>query len=854
MLTPAEQRELEELMVIAEERVGYLAAGKSLSEFVRQAWKIIEPDTDLLWNWHLDLMCEYLEEVTEGREHRLVFNEPPRYMKLCADSTPVLTPRGWTTHGELRVGDEVFTPSGATTAIVAVHPTDVADFEVAFTNGERVKCNGEHLWTVYDRTRKKWVTERTEDLMACRFVARTQWSTAGLWNGRARFQLPEVSALEYPESEQALPPYFVGAWLGDGSSSKPAITRDPKEHEVVDRIESVGIMATTEHVHPTGTSVCTYFSRQGVVERLREIGVYRNKHIPAAYKYASLEQRLELMAGLIDTDGSCDENGRITFANSNRGLVDDVIEVATGLGWKPYVIEVETTPFNGYGGGRPHFHVGFNPTHDIPVALERKRPKRRALVRRIGIRSIERCEPEPGNCITVAAEDGLYLVGHQLIPTHNSILVSVMWPCWEWTRTPALRYIFASYSASLSTDHSLLRRRIIESDWYMAGMAVWGHPGFSLSGDQNLKMAYENTYRGAMVATSVGGTVTGKGGDRIVIDDPLNPDEALSDSSRMTCNQFFDWTLSTRLNDKKNGAFVIVMQRLHTDDLTGHVLAGKGWTHVRIPCIAEEQSDLVVNFPSGRVVCRELDSLLWPEREDWPQIEPLREQLNSYGFAGQYQQRPVPLGGGIIKREYLRLWTHHRLPEDGEDVMELPSDLANWIQSWDTTYWDSAANDFCVGQVWATRGAWRFLIDQDRARRQLPSTKAAIRSFTLKWPRALVKLVERTANGAEVLRSMQGEIEGLVGVKVEGSKMARLMSVLGIFEAKQVVIPHPREASWVPDYIAELTSFPSVPHDDQVDCSTQALERLRFAVGADTPYIDSVDIAGPYAALMGERP
>ena len=433
----------------------------------------------------------------------------------------------------------------------------------------------------------------------------------------------------------------------------------------------------------------------------------------------------------------------------------------------------------------------------------------------------------------------------------KSLLVSVLWPCWEWARRPQLRYIFASYSSSLSIDHSLSRRRIIESEWYRAGMVRWGHPGFALSDDQNLKMAYENTYRGAMIATSVGGTVTGKGGDRIIIDDPLNPNEALSDAARLTCNLFFDQTLSTRLNDKKTGAFVLVMQRLHTDDLTGHLLTMKGWEHVRIPGIAEEDEDCTVRFPSGRVVQREMGSLLWPEREDWEQIEPLKEQLNSYGFAGQYQQRPVPLGGGIIKRSFLRFWTRKRQAGDGEDVMELPETLSNHLQSWDTTYWASKGSDYCVGQVWATSGSYRFLLDQDRARRDLPATKAAIRNLSIKWPQTIVKLIERTANGAEVLRSMQGEIPGLVGIRVEGKKEARLMAVLGFLEAGNVVIPHPREAPWVGEFIAELTAFPSVPHDDQVDAMSQALERLRYGVGAPAPFSDSVDFVGPYSRERG---
>ena len=839
---------------------GYAQAKTSLSAFVREAWRVLEPGTTLLWNWHLDLICEHLEAVTRGECHALVVNIPPRYMKLCADSTPVLTPKGWTTHGELRVGDEVFTPSGEPTRVIAVHPKDVADFEVTLTNGERIKCNGEHLWTVFDRTRHKWVTERTEDLLRCRFDARAQWSKAGVWDGRARYQLPEVGAVKFPESDQPLPAYFVGAWLGDGTKTKPVITHDPSEHEVVNRIEALGIHASRLDVHPTGTSVCTSFTHQGIIQRLRDLGLYGNKHIPDAYKFASLEQRLELMAGLIDTDGSCDVNGRITFANSNRRLIDDVVEVTTGLGWKPYVVEQETNPINGYAGGRAHWHVCFNPTHDVPVALDRKRPKRKAVSRRVGIRSIAKTTPERGNCITVEAPDGLYLVGRKCVPTHNSILVSVMWPCWEWIAAPSERYLFASYSQDLSTMHSLARRRIIESAWYKEGMVNhWGHPEFALAGDQNLKTQYENSSRGHMIATSVGGTATGQGGDRVVIDDPVNPKQALSDVERKRANRFFDETLSTRLNDKHEGAFVIIMQRLHMDDLTGHVMEEGGWTHVSVP--AEAETDETVTFPSGRIVVRHAGDLLWPEREGSVEIQRVRSRLGAYGWAGQYQQRPAPLEGGAIKLTYLRFWVRRMQVGDEAgvyqpgDIMELPEDLFDYIQSWDTTYWEASTSDYCVGQVWASKAALAFLLDQDRARRDLASTKGAIRALSAHWPQALRKLIERTANGAEVLRSMHSEIPGLVGIKVQGSKEARLMSVLPMFEAGNVVIPHPREASWVGDLIGELTSFPSAAHDDQVDAATQALEHYIVngvgavpSVGAtySTP-TPSVDVRSPLA-------
>lgn len=406
----------------------------------------------------------------------------------------------------------------------------------------------------------------------------------------------------------------------------------------------------------------------------------------------------------------------------------------------------------------------------------------------------------------------------------KSTIVSVMWPCWEWAHRPEMRGMYSSYSAELSTQHSLARRRVLESDWYMTGVrTVWCPDGvWGLSPDQNLKTRFENTRRGQMLAVSTGGSATGAGGDRVVMDDPLNPTEALSDARRASANTFYDHTLSTRINDKTTGAFVLIMQRLHQADVTGHVLSQGGWCHICLPCVAESDERHV--FPrSGRVWERATDDVLWPERESAEQVAHAKVRLGSWAFAGQYQQRPTPLEGGLIRRAWLRYWTRSRQPDDGDDVVELPDALTDHVQSWDMTYWDTDTADYCVGQVWARCGANVYLLDQDRAKRDLPASKDAIRVLSARWPQASRKMVERTANGAEVLRTMRDEVPGLVGVKVEGSKVARLMAHIAMLEAGNVFLPHPREAGWVTDTIEEWTLFPSGEHDDTVDAMSQAL-------------------------------
>lgn len=227
----------------------------------------------------------------------------------------------------------------------------------------------------------------------------------------------------------------------------------------------------------------------------------------------------------------------------------------------------------------------------------------------------------------------------------KSNLVSVLWPVWEWIDHPETRWMFASYSGSLSSKHSLDRRAVIQSDWYQER---WGDR-FHLAGDQNVKMEFMNDRRGVMVATSVNGPATGKGGNRLILDDPHDPRRAESDVQRQAAVTFFDRTLGNRLNDKKKGAIVVVMQRLHQEDISARCLE-LGYTHVKIP--AEALGRTVVYFPSGREIVREDGELLWPDREGPAEIAAAKTSMGSYAFAGQYEQEPVPAGGGLFKREW----------------------------------------------------------------------------------------------------------------------------------------------------------------------------------------------------------
>jgi predicted phage terminase large subunit-like protein len=417
-------------------------------------------------------------------------------------------------------------------------------------------------------------------------------------------------------------------------------------------------------------------------------------------------------------------------------------------------------------------------------------------------------------------------------PRHmKSLLVSVLWPAWEWILHPERRWLYSSYAAGLSTRDSVKCRTLIESPWYQQR---WGDR-YALAGDQNTKMRFDNNRSGYRIATSVGGAATGEGGDRIVCDDPHNVGEVESDAVRTSTTNWFDVVMSTRVNDPKTASKTVVMQRCHQRDLSGHLLAQGGWEHLRLPAEFEEPKCVtLIGWSDPR---QQPGDLLWSEQFGPKEIADLKVTLGSYAAAGQLQQRPSPAGGGILKRHWFRYFQPRganfppvivRLP-DGTTMsiaaIEIPHGPVEQLQSWDCAFKDLDTSDYVVGQVWARMGPNYFLGDQIRARMDCPGTVKAVRDLTSKWPGTVAILIEDKANGSAVIQMLQNEIAGLLPVNPSGGKVARAQAVSPLVEAGNVYLPHPDYAQWVNDFIEECIQFPNGAYDDQVDAMTQALLR-----------------------------
>ena len=429
----------------------------------------------------------------------------------------------------------------------------------------------------------------------------------------------------------------------------------------------------------------------------------------------------------------------------------------------------------------------------------------------------------------------------------KSMTVSVMAPAWEWTRRPETRFLTASYVDKLATDFSVASRDLIRSGWYQARFG----DRFQMKSDADLKTRYFNDQGGHRIATSVGGSATGSGGDIIIVDDPHNTEDVESEIARDAVIDWHDGTLSTRFNDPEAGVEILIMQRVHERDLTGHVLdldPGE-WTLLCLPEEYEPNHPFVyppaVSLADGRVLRgdqrSEPGTLLHPERiGPGAHAERLR-RLGSYRAAGQLQQRPAAHEGAILKRTYWR-WFDPSLLDD-ERLHLLPS-FTSIVSSWDTSYKDKTSSDYVAGGTWGILGADRYLLRLTVARMNLTASKTAMkehRAWALeRWPHLPVRvLIEKSANGVEIIEQLAREVTGLVAVTASVDKTLRAFAAQPDLESGNVFLPgfqspegsgydESRTPSQVQELVEQAAKFPRAEHDDMVDMVTQLLNWIRL--------------------------
>jgi len=314
--------------------------------------------------------------------------------------------------------------------------------------------------------------------------------------------------------------------------------------------------------------------------------------------------------------------------------------------------------------------------------------------------------------------------------------------------------------------------------------------------------------------------MTGRGADYIIIDDPLKPDQAFSELERTSVNDWFDHTLYSRLNNKRTGRIIIITQRLHEDDLVGHVLKMGGWTMLCLPAIAEREEEYVIDTPYGkRRYGRGIGEPLHPERESLELLNQIREIQGEYNFAGQYQQAPAPLGGGMIKTTWFRSYSE----------LEKPSRFDYVFQSWDTANKPTELSDYSVCTTWGVKDKHLFLQHVYRNRLGYPELKRAVREQAQAFGARTI-LIEDKASGTQLIQDLiHDNLNGVTRYATSLDKIMRMHSVSATIENGFVHLPE--KAPWLAEYLHELSTFANGRYDDQVDSTSQALDWFKQGYG-----------------------
>jgi predicted phage terminase large subunit-like protein len=389
----------------------------------------------------------------------------------------------------------------------------------------------------------------------------------------------------------------------------------------------------------------------------------------------------------------------------------------------------------------------------------------------------------------------------------KSHCVSVAFPAWLLGHDPSAQIIVASYAQELANKLSSDCRSLFASSFYRDLFST------RLSPQRQAVQEFMTTHQGFRLSTSIGGVLTGRGADFIIIDDPLKPDEALSDTLRKAVNDWFDHTLYSRLNNKRSGCIVLIMQRLHEDDLVGHVLGVEPWKVIRFPAIAEEDETHVIQSLYGtRRVGRRAGEALHPEREPLEVLNHLREALGEYNFAGQYQQSPAPLGGGLVKAEWFKIYS----------AVDLPAKFELIFQSWDTANKPTELSDYSVCTTWGAKDKRLYLLNVYRKRVSYPELKRAVREQAEAFGAGTI-LIEDKASGTQLIQELVNE--GVHSIKKYEPTMDKTMRMHSVTSTIENGFAHlPGKAAWLGEYLQELTSFPNGKYDDQADSTSQALD------------------------------
>jgi predicted phage terminase large subunit-like protein len=394
-------------------------------------------------------------------------------------------------------------------------------------------------------------------------------------------------------------------------------------------------------------------------------------------------------------------------------------------------------------------------------------------------------------------------------PRHGKSFLTDVWLCvWWLTRNPRARIILVGYGEQFAREWGARVRDLILEHAEKLNLVL-----------NKEKMAaddWETSEGGGMICVGVGGALMGRGADLLILDDLVKTaEEANSETYR---DKMWEWIQSTALTRLQPNAVVVgLMTRWHMDDVFGRLMEHQAdkWTVINLPSLALD-NDLLGRKPGEP---------LWPEFfTDDPTYEIRKSSMSEYYWNALHQGMPSPPGGDLIKEEWFQFYV-----QDPSWIASMQTEADQWIQSWDPALLDKTTSDFWVGQVWARKGAALYLVDGVRGHFTLAEAATHIRQFTLKYPKAVAKLMENTAMGPAIKQTLQHEIPGIVPLPAKGSKRSRVEAITPYLMGHNVYLPENTNGTkpkWVWEFVAECCAYPRGANDDQVDALSQAITFL----------------------------
>lgn len=752
-------------------------------------------------------------------QNKLLIIAPPNSAKALALDTPIPTPTGWTTMGELNVGDKLFGADGRIISVVRKSPVFVNRpvYNVVTHCGETIVADEDHLWSAR-LDRKSPYTLVTTDILA-----RPRNKAA---------QIRRAPSLQLPDADLPIPPYVLGLWLGDGASASASISAHDKDFpHYENRLRQDGFEVTRGKTPQR-------FNITGLIKLLRQNNLLNNKHIPEVYLRASTAQRLALLQGLIDTDGSVSATtNTTTFSNTNKTLAYQTCELIRSLGVRARVSE---SPAMLYGKDcGPVYRITFALKDSASLPRKRWRTLDGIKTPNISVKALPAGRASTV-CITVDAPDGMFLAGRSFTPTHNSTWNSVIRSPHYLGNHPDHHLLFMTASDPMAGTFGNTIRDILESNEkyrYVYPDKVnrpnkrrgWSGDGLYLHGTP------VGAKDPAFKAVGLNANIMGARANGVILDDPMDQKSAQSEAEQKKAKNYIDQTVIPRIQPGV-GWLVACMTRYAEADLASHFIdlseKSGDWIYIRTPLIAEEDD------PLGRAV----GELLWPERFDENHVRTERARLTLAEFNMVHQGDVTGMGGDIFK--------------DEAHFQDIPPDFWSTIYPrciklmlWDLAFSNSKRACFTVCMTVAVDTDLNmYIINVFRER----LTTVGVENMMVK----MIRLVRPFYVGVEtenfhgttiqsIARNVHTRAMAVIDlVKPEKDKVSRARLPAGRAELGKVFVV--KKAKWYDTFMREVLGFPNTRFKDQVDTLSLAASTVEKLAAE----IDRMKAVGEVATAM----